>query len=710
MERPFEFTKRLMEVHKPHRVNPRAAAKLTGVHITDDWRIIISGDAGIVMQNAARDMEEYFRVSMDVPVVFAGAGDSAAKSIWIGLDATLPERTFRLLVTEDRIVITGSDDRTAAQGSYALEDALNLNEAPIIAPGEQTMHIRFAPRIIHGGMEFNQYPNEHLRMLAHAGISGIKVGTSKVLTDPEECKRVNDIIDRALAYGIDTYTFSSIHNTMHPDDPGAFRHYEGLYGRFVELLPNLKGLVIVGEACEFPSKDPRTTGKSWRESRFDKKPSPGWFPCDDYPQFVTMVRDVIRAHNPNTELVFWTYNWGFADKELRQALLRKVPADITMMATFEMFEEEEVAPGIFENIVDYSLYMIGPGKYFVSESEINKERGIRMYTMANTGGNTWDMGVVPYLPAPQRWMKRWKAVVAAQDNLRLDGVEESHSYGFWPSIMPELVKYAYMTPEADLEELLRRLVVRDFGEENADEVVTAFNLFSEGIAHCVSTNPDQWGPARVGPTYPLVFRKPEPRPIGPKGKGDPNYESNVIYKYRLDWIDKLRYETKEYETMARLYDAGCEILQNVISRMTGRKAEDAKFLLGVAQFIGNTARTIHHVKRWHDLKGQLGVYLDTNPIWIGGNGAIPDSCPSEKPLVRTAEDHIPIILELIDIAKREIHNTAATIPLVERDSRLGYNQEFSYTASPEQLRWKIDYMRRVIREELLPLLTPGAEI
>lgn len=710
MEKPFEFTKRLMEVHKPHRVNPQAAAMLTGTTISADWRILISSDAGIVMGNAARDLEEYFQVSMDVSVTLDGEGQSAPKTIWIGLDETLQERSFRLLVTEDRICITGSDDRSAAQGCYALEDELNLNEAPIIVPCDKSLHIRFAPRIIHSGMEFDQYPDEHLRMLAHAGISGIKVKTGNILTDPEDCKRVNDIIDRALAYGIDAYSFASFHNTMHPDEPGAFAHYEGLYGRLVELLPNLKGLVLVGESCEFPSKDPRTTGKSWWESRFDEKPSPGWFPCDDYPQFVTMLRDVIRAHNPNTELVFWTYNWGFADKELRQALLRKVPTDITMMATFEMFEEEEVAPGIMENIVDYSLYMIGPGKYFVSESEINKERGIRMYTMANTGGNTWDMGVVPYLPAPQRWMKRWKAVAAAQDNLRLDGVEESHSYGFWPSIMAELAKYAYMTPTPDLDALLRRMVVRDFGEENADAVVNAFDLFSEGIAHCVSTNPDQWGPARVGPTYPLVFRKPEPMPIGPEGKGNPNYESNVVYRYRLDWIDKLRYETKEYETMARLYDAGCEILTDVISRMTGPKAENAKFLLGVAQFIGNTARTIYHVKRWHDLKGQLGIYLDSPAIWIGGNGAIPDSCPSEKPLVRTAEDHVPVVLELIDIAKQEIANTAATIPLVERDSRLGFNQEFSYTASTEQLRWKIAYMQRVIREELLPLLAPGAEI
>ncbi len=700
METPFEFKKTLLQVHKPHRVNPDAVKKLSGTAITADWTIAFPRDAGEVLRNAAVDLAEYFAVSMDLPL--SSCACAGRQAISIAVDPALPPRAFRIRAGEG-IEITGADERAAAQGCYALEDELNLNEAPILAPCDKTLRARFSPRIIHSGMESGNYPDEHLRMLAHAGIDGVKIGTRNAISDPAVRERVNDLIARAARYGIDVYTFSPFHNERHPDDPDAYAYYDGMYGKLFDVCPGLKGLMVVGECCEFPSHDARTTGKTWRESIHDEKPSPGWFPCEDYPQFVSLLRDVIRAHKPDADVIFWTYNWGYEKRELREQLLRTVPTDITMMATFEMFENFDIAPGIRETCTDYTLWFIGPGEYFKTESAVARERGIRMYSMTNTGGNTWDIGVVPYLPAPQRWIKRWKAVADAQDTLRLDGVEGSHSYGFWPSILPFLAKYAYMTPMPDLDALLRRTVVRDFGEENADDALRAFSLFSDGMAHCVSTNEDQYGPARIGPSYPLFFKRWEPIPIGPESKADPNSESNPVYRYNLDLSDKLSYEADEYETMARLFDAGCELLSVVISRMTGRKAEEARRLLGVARFIANTARTITHVKRWHLLKGRLGVYVDTPPIWCGGRKNMPDAASAKVPLV-AAEDPRPIVLELIEIAQREIANAEATLPLVEEDSRLGYNQELDYCASPEQIRWKIAVTRRAIDEELLPLL------
>ena len=702
MEKPFDFKKYLCQVHKPHRVNPAAAAKLTGTRIDSSWSIHYPADAGIVLQNAAFDLKEYFAVSMDLSLSLKADGAAGPKQITIVPDPALGERSFRLQAGEG-ILLSGVNERYAAQACYALEDALNLNEAPILEPQEKTYQVRFSPRTIHTGLESGNYPNEHLRMLAHAGIDAIQIGVGGVWEDPAKLAYVNDVIARAKNYGIDVYTFSPFHNEMHPDDPGAYEYYDGMYGRLFDLCPDLKGLKIVGECCEFPSHDPRTTGKTWRESIHDEKPSPGWFPCEDYPKFVSLLRDVIRAHKPDADLIFWTYNWGFERADLREALMRAVPEDITMMATFEMFEKFHIKPNVDEVCTDYTLWFIGPGEYFRTESAICRERGIRMYSMTNTGGDTWDIGTVPYLPAPQRWIQRWKAVAEAQDTLRLDGIMESHTYGFWPSILPEISKYAFMTPETDLDALLRRLVIRDFGEENADDVLHAFSLFSEGMAHCVSTNEDQYGPCRVGPSYPLFFKYWEPIPIGPESKKNPNHESNPVYRYNLDLEDKLVYETEEYETMARLYDAGCAQLAAVIRRMEGPKAEAARRLWGVARFIGNTARTTYHLKRWHLLKGKLGIYVDTRPIWCGGRKNMPDAESAKKPLVPAADPR-PIVLELIDIARDELANAEDTLPLVEADSRLGYTQELDYCAAPEQIRWKIAMLKKTVEEELLPLL------
>ena len=541
MEKPFDFFRTLCQVHKPHRVNPAVAP--AGTVVDSSWSIHYPADAGIVLQNAVFDLQEYFSASMDLPLKLAADGAVGPKRISVGVDPSLAERSFRLAIGEG-ITLSGVNERYAAQACYALEDMMNLNEGPFAQPQEKTYQARFSPRTIHTGLNSGNYPNEHLRMLAHAGFDAIQLGVGGVWEDPARLARVNDVIARAKNYGIDVYTFSPFRNEMHPDDPGAYEYYDRRYGHLFDICPDLKGLKIVGECCEFPSHDPRTTGKPWRQSVNDEKPSPGWFPCSDYPKFVSLLRDVIRAHKPDADLVFWTYNWGFERADLREALMRAVPDDITMMSTFEMFEKFHIKPGVEEVCTDYTLWSIGPGEYFRTESAVCRERGIRMYSMTNTGGDTWDIGTVPYLPAPQRWIERWKAVVKAQDELRLDGIMESHTYGFWPSILPEISKYAFMIPETDLDTLLRRLVVRDFGEENADDVLHAFSLFSDSVAHCVFTNEISTAPAAWVRPIRCSSNAGNPSPSGRNPKGipitNPTPYTAIIWIWRTSWSTRRR--------------------------------------------------------------------------------------------------------------------------------------------------------------------------
>ena len=702
MEKQLEFQKKMLQVHKPNRVNPEALATLEGTKITAQWKIVCKQDAGVVLQNVAKDLQEYFAVSMNLELQLVAGDRPAPQTIFLTVDETLAERSFRLQVA-DGIIISGVDERYAAQGSYAFEDELNINEAPIIAPCDKTRKMRFSFRCINSGMPRCEFPDEHLRQIAHSGMTAITTGVRGADSDPEMVKKVNDIVDRAAKIGLDVYCFPSFRNTVHPDDAGAFEHYDTMYGELARNCPNIKGYMFVGEVCEFPSRDPRTTGKSWRESKEDEKSSPGWFPCNDYNRFVALLRDVLKASNPTAEIVFWTYNWGYEKQDLREALVRSVPTDITMMATFEMFEEVDITPEIQEITTDYTLWQIGPGKYYSSEAQVAKERNVRMYCMSNGAGNTWDIGGVPYLPAPQRWIQRWKAMTETQDNLKMDGIRDSHSYGYWPSFLVEMSKYAYMLPAVDMDELLDKIIIRDFGKENLQDVKQAFALFSEGMSHCVSTNEDQFGPARVGPSYPLFYKRWELIPDCPEFKKSVNYEGYPIYTYNLDRTAKLQYETEEYIKMDRAFNAGLTLLAGAIEKMDGAKKEDAMHILQVAQYLRNNARTIHHVKRWHYLKGQLGVYVDAVPTWPGGRKNMVDAKKAEKPLV-PVEDKLPVVLELVEILKAEIENAKDTIPLVEANSRLGFEQEYGYSCCKEQIEWKIRMAEQTLKEELLPML------
>ncbi len=703
MKSLYDFRNVLLTVHQPGRLKPEKATAFTGTCVTQQWCILRPKQAGAVLRQVAEDLRDYFSVSMglDVPVVTDAS--RYAQAIQLAVDSQLPPRTFEIR-TQEGIHIAGVDERAVAQGCYFLEDEMNMSGVPGFESGTIRRTARFSPRIVHSGIGDSIYPDEHLSAIAHAGMDAIMVELRHVIDNPDARTAVNDVIRRAATFGIDVYCLSRFKNHRHPSDPDAQAYYASRQGQYFVLCPGLKGMIFLGETAEFPSHDPRTTGRDWRSSLGETKPSPGWFPCEDYPDFIALMRDVVRAVKPDADVILWSYNWCYIDADLRLKLIERLPTDITFMATFEMWEKIEVAPGITEVCSDITLWFTGPGTYFASESEAAKRRGLRMYSLTNTVGNTWDIGAVPYLPTPQAWIKRFLAVNRAQDDWRLDGVMDSHTIGFWPSIIPELAKVAFYEPMPDLTEYLARIVTRDFGAAHADAVLEALQRFSDGIGHCIPTNHEQYGPCRIGPSYPLFFERSEKLPIGPRSMRNPNFTCDTVYRYSPDQAAKLLWETDEYTRMMELYKEGCDSLERVAAKLKGRSREKLEGLLGVARFIENTARTTVHVKRWHALKWRLGICIDNGLIWKGGRREGIDLDPLTAPEPAPEKEHAAILRELIDIAEAEIRNAEATILLVETDSRLGYTQELDYCASSEQLRWKIEMTRRAVTEEILPRL------
>lgn len=696
MEKHFDFRKKLMNIHRKDRVCDDVWKKVDGVVIDESWTIFLPLRAGKILAYGAKDLQSFFEISMNRRIEIVR--DERPRQIRLKSELPNEKPSYRICVNET-VEIVGSDEKMTAQGIYALEDQMCFNEGPVLKKQNQLFTPMFSPRIIHTGLGDDLYPDEHLCAIAHAGMDGIMVYTHKVLEDPEIRENVNDIIARAGAYGIGVYTFPRYKNLYHPDDPGAREYYDSTYGELIRCCPGIKGLIMVGETCEFPSHDPRTTGKTWRESLQDEKPSPGWYPCCDYPKFAGMIQDVVNDVDPDVQVIFWSYNWGYVDAKLREEMIRAMPQNITMMSTFEMFERFYPKADVVETCTDYTLWFPGPGAYARSEMEACAKRGIKHISMSNTGGNTWDIGDVPYLPAPGQWMKRYQGIVDAHKNLTLTGLMESHTYGFWPSFLLELAKAAYTEPQTDLFNLLRAIAVRDYGENNADTVLAAWDCFNKGMEHCVSTNEDQYGPCRIGPSYPLFFKESERIPIGPESSRNPNATCTALYRFNPDLMARLEYEIEEYEMMVEEFAKGNALLRSVIPAVAEKKQPYAREALTVSSFIENTARTAVHVKKWHKAKIHLGVYMDTRAIWTGGRHNMTDAAKPEKPL-DIRENREEWITELMRIGEAEIRNAEATIPLVRENSRLGYTQELDYVCSEEQLRWKINRLRKTLDDEI----------
>ncbi len=742
MEKNYAFRNRLFCVHNTNRKNDRVWHSIEGTVIDDSWAIVADPLLGPVVQNAALDLADYLRVSMGVcpHFLFTSADSSRQKKIIYTVD---PSVVGYKVVVDEGIVIRAGTDRMAAQASYYLEDLMNLNEGPILRQGVLERKPLFSPRMTHSGYALDQFTNEHLLQIAHSGMTAILVFVDGINHSFNGYNDFNELITRANNYGLDVYAYSHMKSRFHPDDPGARTFYDGLYGRLFDECPGFKGVVLVGESVEFPSKDERTQGRLLEDRNpDDPRPTPGWFPCRDYPQWVALLRDIIREKRDDADIIFWTYNWGYCPADLRLSLIESLPTDITLLVTYEMFEKLYPEPGVVMPCADYTIYFIGPGHYFSTEAEAAHKRNIRLYTISNTGGLTWDLGDVPYIPAPLIWQKRCESLLDSRRRWNLSGLMESHHYGWTPSFVSELVKNAFWDGGPSFDRLFEQILVRDYGRENLAVMLKIWALMSEGFAHIVATSQDQYGPLRIGPSYPLLLEQPVDFPYKPYGAHtDHSPIFNAAYYYPLYIGEEgdfnpsaenaplgraaktsegirndasLVYHIKVLGRMASLCDEACELFQTVLERLEGTKKERALYTYGLCKFAANTAKTCVHVKQWHILRcvlfglnGESDVrhkarskhpypqykalqpeqHLDRNVLLSAVTEELPAGAEADDAQLRTA---------MLSLAEKEIENARQTLPLVALDSRLGWEPTMEYVCDPACINWKITVTREAM--------------
>ena len=693
----YEFRQRFSVVHQPTRRDAEKTCPDGFIEVTRDWCITVPDKADAVMMNAARDLEDYFFTSMKISLRLLRESDKAARSyskrIVYSADTSIKEYSYRFAVKENEITLSGCDSRMAAQAGYFLEDLMNLEEGPFVEPTDTLRTSLFNPRMVHSGYGLDMYPTEHLKNIAHSGISAILVFVKDVDKTPHGYEDFNDLCYRAAQYGLDVYAYSYLANKMHPDDEGAYEFYDDLYGKFLDRCPGFKGMIFVGESCEFPSKDEHTTGRR-RQDNVDKdgkqivknKYNPGWWPCYDYKDLMEMIGTILRKRNPDFDIVFWSYNWSRTRAEARKALIDTLPKYITLQATFEM-GEHIVRDGITNTTADYTIFSHGPGYYFSTEARFAKENGLKLYSMTNTGGLTWDCGTVPYIPAPYQWMKRYAEMQHAHTTYGLAGTMDSHHYGFSPSFISDLAKWAFHTPYANLDEILHKIAARDFSAEVAGEVCEAFRCFSDGAYHHISTWQEQYGPCRIGPAYPFVLfdKKDIKIPTVPYAHFGGNAITAPVYGYKSSGAyfkllateegrKKFDYEIYSFHIAEELYTKGVEILKSAIEKIPERKRDNARRIMAVGEYIRNAIRTSIYIKEFYKRKEAL---LDTH-----------------------GEERNKLVKEMIELARADLENAKATIPLVEFDSRLGYEPSMEYMCDRAHIEWKIGVSEELINDEL----------
>lgn len=689
LEKRFDFRKRIFEVHKPDIRDFSVAKKDTQIEITNDYVICVHTASSEAVLKAARDLQDFLFVSMNVSVALKKIDiyNEVLKNSIVVLtnegDSAKTEATFSIDVSSDRINVYGNDDKGTIQGCYYIEDLMSLERAPFMNLGKKEISPSFSPRIVFSGYGRNELPDTFLRSASHEGMTAVAFGVKDSDLSTTGYMDFNEVAMRAKSYGLDIYVVPNIESRYHPQDADAEEYYDKTYGKLFKNCPLIKGIIMVGEAMEFPSRDSRVSGKkqqsNYSEGIPNDKPSSGWFPCNDYPELVEIIKKSVRKYCKDADVVFWSYNWGNAPYDARIELIEKLPRDISLMVTFEMYETHE-KNGVRSSATDYTLSFEGPGHYFTSEAEAAKKCGLRLYTMACSGGLTWDIGVIPYEPCPYQWLSRYNAMLECKEKYGLSGVLEGWTFGFAPSFISFFEKQLFFDRTIDTKVLLEKIAVRDYGKDNKKNIIDVWELWSEAIKHYPCNNADQYGPFRSGPSYPLIFNQQ---------CSFSTFEC-LVTDYASEWLYMVTKHTEENATvtqqrfcgdinslsqMLECFEKGNRILESIKISQCSNYFENYSRLINLGRYIACCIKTTIHTKQWHRIKRLV-----------------------------SAEDNSEKLLELLNrmifIGKEEIENARESIKYVQVDSRLGYEPAAGYIGDEWCIDWKIRQVTQVIEKEI----------
>ena len=654
-EEPYAFRARLETVH---RNNLRDIALKPAA---DEFTFV----DGMTVDDA--DFADYLNTSMGVKVSVERNGAVVAI-----VDSSLRDREYTVEVRMDGVEIRAADKRTIHQAYFHLEDLMNLRRAPFLKLGTEHRRMRFSPRMVHSGYACDIFPDNYLKLIAHHGFDAIVFYIKDVdRTAAGPNQNVNGLIERAREHGLDTYLYSSVSCFAHPDDPEGAKAIDESFGRIARAHPGAKGMVFVGESCQFPSKDPRVQPVRYQNiDHNDKRPLAGWFPCKDYPDWLDAVRTVLHRHSPDMELVFWTYNWSRQDAKLCADLIPRFPDGVAIQGTLGNGAVTTHDNGLVCTCRDYTVSTPGFTDHYVAQAKAAKAGKRRFYTMANTAGLTWDYGVAPYLPCPHQWKKRWDGMIDPQYGIA--GLMETHHFGWYPSFISELAKEAYTEGGMDFDKHIRMIAARDFGETNADMVVEAWRKWSRTEVNYVANNENQYGPFRIGPAFPYNF--------GGKKITHAEFPQDRKAYHAMRWMAILNfpfdieqaheqnisfvelnddYRLKQLELFERMradFADGVAVLKEAAQSLDGARRVRAEEMIGVGE--------------WHQRSVETAINLNRGYLAFK----------------RGDRD------EMLKIARAEYENAKVALKLVERDSRLGWEPSMEYAAGPEQIRWKLARM------------------
>ena len=649
------------------------------------------------------------------------------KVIIVGDSKALPEKTERLKRSEDyrftveprRIVLRGADDRGIMRAVYYLEDVMRFAQGPVVRQQDTVRHCRFNPRITHRVGPANTFLTElsqptiytdgFFSMISHQGFNAIFLyGSLEELTYDSKVfpelnnsrlprrfsaevfpevldehvadrrfRRLNDLIERGKRYGIDVYLYLAT-NYHHP-----------VPSSFYEKHPDCRGVSFGNSLCtshpDVQAYLSETVGNLFRRARglkgllmiFD---SEGFYTClnqrskcprcKHHSQEAIAVRcittafEAMKAVDPNTELIAWSYGRGDPEWVLRAIEL--MPQGVTYQAGFAKGSVVERG-GVRHIAGDYLISEIGPPAFFHKQKEIAIRRGMKLSTKTSHSYAN-EFVNVPYIPVSQQFYRRIAAIRGHPVESYL--ANWSH-HGYSPNRNAEILKWYSWDNAGPIDRLLHDLAAVEFGDEAADGFVRAWDHFSEAIRYYPYSDPiaRHPGPIQVGPAHPLYLDRAKRVP-----KDWRTFVNDL--SGTKPWGPELAVAC--FEKFLERWQKGLTVMEDAMRCVPPERRDAARREFGVAKSIFCSARTYTNVTRF--LAARKRLYAETDK-----------------------DKRSEILAEMQGIAEAELANAKEALPLCEADSRIGYasgGARIGGLYTPAAIRAKIKQVETLLDEEL----------
>jgi len=600
-------------------------------------------------------------------------------------------------------------------GLYNLEARMNLREAPFLPRNLKTVrHSLYSVRMVQSWMGWMEWPDRLLSHLSHDGFDAIFASvyanpngdrtTAETSTDfyarlmfkirKQDPARMRDLINRAARFGIKVYAPVIYQYTGTPESEAGLRK---LVQDIVKAFPDIQGYVLLTEGFWY---------KKWGGGHgASREYLEDW--ARNWSKAVGIVAEECHRVNPAIEILPWEYNIDFRPQnvEMKRYFIRQLPSGTIPLLTWENGKSFEIE-GLQGHLRDYSISQIGPAEVTQAQIKEARQRGMKVYTNADTFLCGAQLQIVPYHPFPYQWHDRYKAL----EQYGVNGVMESWSSGYTPSFMTELRSWFCWTDAPPLDELLGAIAARNFGVEGRDLTLKAWSLFSQAIRLVPDTGPTMGTSNATG--NPLFFQEPPARTAtytrswkdhdkraGYLGGGmNPYWPFTVsrlvffpdftnrtnkaeLYARSVSGIERagdvkvLPLFLKRLRLAAGQLGKGLELYRAAALRSPAHKRAGALREVVVAEQIQRMLLSAHAILEFEDLRLQ--------------HATEPNSPKAEAIL-----DRMETILR-DEIARTELSLLAST-----RDSRLGFQFECDYVYTPFSLREKLEVLHETLEKQL----------